>query len=84
APMRQYYIYRNSIIFYKRYAMLYRKRFLILRTIIATRRIFLYKDKSKKFRAAFKGIFAGQRYSPRKDKQFQKTISLLQGGEQNQ
>ncbi|OTA48785.1 glycosyltransferase [Limosilactobacillus reuteri] len=84
APMRQYYIYRNSIIFYKRYAKLYKKRFLVLRTVVATRRIFLYKDRAKKFSAAFKGIIAGQRYSPKKDKKFQKTMNLLQGGEQNQ
>lgn len=74
---RQYYIYRNSIIFEKRFPMFGRKRFLILRSFIATRRMFVYKNTLSKFKASWRGIIDGARYDPQKDKVFLKTIEII-------
>lgn len=79
---RQYYIYRNSIIFHKRYAA-YKKRFLIVRTLIATRRILLYRNRREKFLSAIKGINDGMRYSTNRDVKFQKTLAKLERRERN-
>lgn len=78
--VRQYYIYRNSMIFYKRYSDLYKKKFLVLRTIFATRRILLYKYKKEKFKSAFKGIIDGAKYSPNEDFKFQNIMKKIKKG----
>lgn len=74
SAFRQYYIYRNYIIFCKRYPMFIKKKFLILRTFISTRRIIVYKKPWDKMKNAWKGILDGARYNPRENKTFQKNI----------
>ena len=75
SAFRQYYIYRNSIIFYRRYPMFFKKRMLVLRTFLSTRRLFVYDHPIEKLKKAWKGIADGNRYNPVKDKQFQSKIS---------
>jgi len=74
---RQYYIYRNTIIFKKRYPMFEKQGMLILRSIIATRRILVYTSRFSKFKAAWKGIIDGVNYNPKQDKSFQKIIKKI-------
>lgn len=74
---RQYYIYRNSIIFQKRFPRFANKRFLILRSFFATRRMFVYRHSVSKFLSAWRGIIDGYRYQIIKDKNFTKFIDSL-------
>lgn len=75
--MRQYYIYRNSIIFDKRYAKIYPKSLLIFRTILATRRILAYSNSLEKYHFAFRGIRSGYRYDPLRDDRFQDFLTRI-------
>ncbi|WP_203623409.1 glycosyltransferase family 2 protein [Lacticaseibacillus sp. 866-1] len=77
SAFRQFYIYRNSMIFAKRYGNPGRFT-LFLKTLIATRRIFAYPEKKKKFRAAFKGIRAGFAYDVTRDVKFQSTMAHIE------
>ena len=77
SPIRQYYIYRNSIIFEKRYTMITQRKFVVLHTFVATRRMFAYSNKLRKMFAAWRGVIDGARYNVDKDKQFKKTLAKL-------
>lgn len=67
---RQYYIYRNTIIFSKRYPQLYGRKFVSLRCFFATRRMFIYKNSVSKIKSAWKGIFDGIKYDVNNDQKF--------------
>ncbi|MCI1593403.1 glycosyltransferase [Heyndrickxia oleronia] len=74
---RQYYIYRNTIIFQKRYPMFGEKKFLIIRSILATRRMIVYRNSFPKFIAAWKGIRDGNRYNPNNDVFFKNIMKQI-------
>lgn len=74
---RQYYIYRNTMIFSKRYPSFAHKKMLTIRSLLSTRRMFVYQGKLKKIIASWKGVFDGARYNPKKDEYFIKTMSRL-------
>lgn len=74
---RQYYIYRNSLIFDKRYPMFGHKKLITARTIFATRRMFIYKNSFSKLMASWHGIFDGIKYNSKTDKEFQQTLKNL-------
>lgn len=67
---RQYYIYRNSIIFAKRYPEFGSKKLLIIRSFFATRRMFIYHNSFRKLKASWKGIIDGSKYKPNNDLNF--------------
>lgn len=77
SPMRQYYIYRNSIIFEKRYTMISQRNFVVLHTFAATRRVFAYSAKLSKMVAAWRGVIDGARYNVAEDISFQQTLANL-------
>lgn len=74
---RQYYIYRNSIIFEKRFPMFGKKKLLILRSFFATRRMLVYENSFSKFKASWQGVVDGIKYNPNKDDQFLRTIKKI-------
>ncbi|MEE6711920.1 glycosyltransferase [Pediococcus acidilactici] len=76
---RQYYIYRNTIIFYKRYPNLKKKKLLIPRSFFATRRMLVYQDSITKLKYSWKGIIDGIRYDPKKDLEFLDTLRRIEG-----
>ncbi|EPC17560.1 glycosyltransferase [Lacticaseibacillus paracasei] len=77
SPMRQYYIYRNSIIFEKRYTMISKRRFVVLHTFFATRRVFAYRQKLRKLIAAWRGVIDGALYRAGRDAEFQQKLIKL-------
>lgn len=77
SAFRQYYIYRNTIIFNKRFPNVENKKMMVLRTIFSTRRMLIYKNTMSKIRASMKGIIDGIKYNPSKDKEFLNTIEKI-------
>lgn len=82
---RQYYFYRNVLIFWKRYPELlesqrkeWRTPYLKFSLFISLRRFFLFKDSAKKLSMALKGLIEGILYNPDKDSDFQKTLSEIE------
>lgn len=78
---RQYYFYRNVLIFWKRYPELlesqrkeWRTPYLKFSLFISLRRFFLFKNSTKKLFMALKGIIDGILYNPDKDSDFQKNL----------
>lgn len=74
---RQYYIYRNDIIFYKRYPMLFKRKFITAKAFFATRRILLFPHKYLKLISAWKGIYVGKKYNPDVDNKFQSFMQTV-------
>ncbi|MCK8604571.1 glycosyltransferase family 2 protein [Leuconostoc citreum] len=74
SAFRQYYIFRNGIIFNKRYSkhVIYDN----LKLISDIRWVLLFSDPSKQLAFAFRGIWDGLRYNKRKDVYFQKYLML--------
>lgn len=77
SAFRQYYIYRNTIIFNKRFPNVENKKMMILRTILSTRRMFVYKNTVSKIRSSMSGIIDGIKYNPSKDKKFLSTMKKV-------
>lgn len=74
---RQYYIYRNTIIFNKRYPMFIHKKFIVLRSFIATRRMLVYSNSLRKLASSWHGIVDGARYKASQDTNFRSFSSDL-------
>lgn len=74
---RQYYIYRNDIIFYKRYTMIFNRKFIGLKAFLATRRLLLFPNSYRKIISAWKGIHMGIKYKPKMDDKFQQFMNTL-------
>lgn len=74
---RQYYIYRNSMIFSKRYPQFAHKNFLTIKTLLSTRRMFIYQNTFQKLKASFKGIIDGTKYNKRNDLTFIKAMNKV-------
>ncbi|KFC33122.1 glycosyltransferase [Lacticaseibacillus rhamnosus] len=77
SAMRQYFIYRNSIIFEKRYTMISKRKFVVAHTFFATRRALAYSHPIRKLIAAWRGVIDGARYKIAKDSKFQNTLLKL-------
>ncbi|WP_273731330.1 glycosyltransferase [Leuconostoc mesenteroides] len=71
---RQYYIFRNRIIFYKRYANDNMVKSLI-RSLIAIREVILLPKPQKKIHASIKGIIDGLKYRVKNDEFFKKYVA---------
>lgn len=72
SEFRQYYIYRNSIIFIKRYSTKPIWHIIILLTTL--RILFLFQNPLKKMKSALQGIRDGMNYSIRHDEFFQQYL----------
>lgn len=72
SEFRQYYIYRNSIVFIKRYSTKPVWHIIILLTTL--RILFLFKNPLKKMKSALQGIRDGMNYSIRNDEFFQQYL----------
>lgn len=74
SQFRQYYIYRNSIIFIKRYSTKPIWHIIILLTTL--RIIFLFNNPVSKMKAALHGIEDGIKYTTKKDDFFQQYLNI--------
>lgn len=72
SAMRQYYIFRNRIIYWRRYPEVRRNEHFVRGSITGSRHILLFKKhKLKKLFASWKGIKDAWYYDPEKDSNFQ-------------
>lgn len=74
SAFRQYYIFRNGIIFTKRYSK--NITYDTIKLVLDIRWLFLFKQPSKKIFAALHGIWDGLTYNARNDLFFQKYLKL--------
>lgn len=71
SEMRQYYIYRNSLMIGKRYPEFVKKRSLAQFTLRMILLSLSYEKPFKKIKAALRGIAEASRYDPKEDTNFQ-------------
>lgn len=76
SPFRQYYIFRNRIIFLTRYRGVNKVQATI-KSLIAFREIFILPKGGGKFKAAWKGMLAGLKYDIKSDIYYQKFLKQI-------
>lgn len=76
SSFRQYYIFRNRIIFLKRYNSNSNNLYCLLRSIIALREILLLPQTGSKLKSSIQGIKDGLKYSVQSDDFFNKSSGI--------